>query len=630
MVVSIVPVEVFAATNSKLRYISEEYYYDEEGLMYSKYVDKNGFTVDLGESVPVTKASNLPSRWDSREHDLVTPVKDQSCLGTCWAHAFCAAAESSLIAQGYETKDSVDLSEAHLAYFRQYNYVEGSDVPVQQDRCTSAVDTFTRGGNATQAAATVARGSGFALEEDYHYFTYFTDGWNDYTYQERMQYEEKDMFVNNYNLVSSTTFDKNDIDGIKQSIMKYGAVTVSYYGGSNGNDFNKLNGETYRYQNTKTGTNHMVAIVGWDDNIDVSNFKIQPEGDGAWLIKNSYGSATFNEGYLWISYYDTSLKNFTEVIAKPSGDYDNNYQYDGVAVEGGLTMSGSYGIAGANVFTAQKHEYIKSCSFRVFETNSTKCTVTLYTNLTDVTDPRSGTEAETKILTTTRKGYYTVNFDNEYEIQPGEKFAVTVRYQSLTDDVSILPCEHDADTNYSYSYEAGQSFCDYDPDIGWVDVTELGGCGNFPIKVFTLDANEPEDIFTESSLNDNIDLSQKIISGIEPGTKTLNDYSLVNNGYSLEYSAVGTGKEVKILNSAGKVIDTYTQLIFGDVDGDGLCDGADAIIVDLIISNLLTEEQLNAVNITAADCNHDGIIDETDSCLLRNAGLYLAKVNQSA
>ncbi|MGN1479133.1 MAG: lectin like domain-containing protein [Acutalibacteraceae bacterium] len=585
--------------------------------MYSRYVDENGFTVDFGENVPATKALNLPSRWDSREHDLVTPVKHQYSLGTCWAHAFCATAESSLIAQGYETKDSIDLSEAHLVFFRQNNYVEGSDMPVQQDRYTTTVDTFEHGGNVVQATATAARWSGLTTEEKYPYSRYSS----------RMQYEEKDMFVNDYNLVSSAIIDKNNVDEIKQSIMKYGAVQVSMY--SNSSNLRYIGGDCYYYQNEKEGTNHAVEIVGWDDNTDASNFKTTPSGNGAWLIKNSHGTGYYNKGYFWISYYDTSLDYFSEIVAKPAGDYDNNYQYDGIMSFAFISTDSLTGITGANVFTAQKHEYIKGCGFNTSTTDATECTVTLYTNLTDAEKPDSGIKAETKTFTSTKRGYYTIDFDNEYEINPGEKFAVTVRYKSLTGGDSYMPCEGNFLSDYVYTCEAGQSFFSDTDESEWQDILTMDVCCNVPIKAFTVDANEPEDVFSQNTLNDNIDVSQKIISGIEPGTKSLDDYILVNNGYSLEYSGVGTGKEVKILNSAGKVIDTYTQLIYGDVDGDGLCDGADAVIIDALLNGLLTDEQLGTVVITAADCSHDGALNQDDRGLVESAGLYLAAINQS-
>ena len=46
-----------------------------------------------------------------------TPARCQESLGTCWAFSTIALMESSLISQGVATKDNIDLSVRHLAYF---------------------------------------------------------------------------------------------------------------------------------------------------------------------------------------------------------------------------------------------------------------------------------------------------------------------------------------------------------------------------------------------------------------------------------------------------------------------------------------------------------------------------------
>ena len=50
--------------------------------------------------------------------------------------------------------------------------------------------------------------------------------------------------------------------------------------------------------------NHAICVVGWDDNYSKDNFNSKPAGDGAFLIKNSWGST---QSYFYISYYDTVL-----------------------------------------------------------------------------------------------------------------------------------------------------------------------------------------------------------------------------------------------------------------------------------------------------------------------------------
>ena len=91
---------------------------------------------------------------------------------------------------------------------------------------------------------------------------------------------------------------------------------------------------------------------------------------------------------------------------------------------------------------------------------------------------------------------------------------------------------------------------------------------------------------------------------------------------------IGTGTLVEIYKD-GYLVDTYTVVIFGDVDGDGWYDAQDAFIVSLIANGLLTREQTGEAKYLAADCNHDGVIDGADIEILQNAGLLLGDVDQS-
>ena len=91
---------------------------------------------------------------------------------------------------------------------------------------------------------------------------------------------------------------------------------------------------------------------------------------------------------------------------------------------------------------------------------------------------------------------------------------------------------------------------------------------------------------------------------------------------------IGTGTLVEIYKD-GYLVDAYTVVIFGDVDGDGWYDAQDAYIVSLITNRLLTREQTGEAKYLAADCNHDGVIDGADIEILQNAGLLLGDVDQS-
>ena len=106
-----------------------------------------------------------------------------------------------------------------------------------------------------------------------------------------------------YNRKNST--DNNEI---KLAIMQYGAVCSDFYwSGSLYSDFYN----SY-YCSTRTNSNHMIDIVGWDDYFPNTHFANFPSADGAFLCRNSWGTDWGDGGYFWISYYD--LIGLFEVI----------------------------------------------------------------------------------------------------------------------------------------------------------------------------------------------------------------------------------------------------------------------------------------------------------------------------
>ena len=92
---------------------------------------------------------------------------------------------------------------------------------------------------------------------------------------------------------------------------------------------------TVFYCNEEKGTNHAVTVVGWDDDYAASNFSVTPEGNGAWLVRNTWSAGSDVDNlsyytYFWLSYYDKSLSGSAYAFDfEPADNYDHNYQYDG-------------------------------------------------------------------------------------------------------------------------------------------------------------------------------------------------------------------------------------------------------------------------------------------------------------
>ncbi len=125
-----------------------------------------------------------------------------------------------------------------------------------------------------------------------------------------------------------------------------------------------------------------------------------------------------------------------------------------------------------------------------------------------------------------------------------------------------------------------------------------------------------------------------IIYGLDAGVDSLNNY-IIFEDERLEWSydegvyGFGTGT-VATLKDGSKTIAEYTVVIFGDIDGNGWYDANDAFLVRMIANGMIDKSVLNEAQQKAADCNHDGEINELDFEILNNASLLIENIDQSA
>lgn len=128
-----------------------------------------------------------------------------------------------------------------------------------------------------------------------------------------------------------------------------------------------------------------------------------------------------------------------------------------------------------------------------------------------------------------------------------------------------------------------------------------------------------------------IDSENGLIYGLSVNATNIEDYiDVVDDKMIIESasSSIGTGTQINIIFD-GKVIDTYETVIFGDTNGDSWYNGMDAMIVNCIANGMLTQDDVGEAAYMAADCNHDGAIDQLDVDILQQAGVLLSQVDQS-
>ena len=221
-----------------------------------------------------------------------------------------------------------------------------------------------------------------------------------------------------------------DNDSLKSAIMEYGAVGVSY---RHVDGYRKTaNGAYYCNVNTNTYDSiyddHAVAVVGWDDGYPATNFlsSCRPPGDGAWLVKNSWGTSVAG-GYLHISYYDMTFAMFQNgavfIPATAEEDYTAVYGYDRLGYVG-CDNDARYALEAA-AFTSAWNEEVAAVGFYVMNA-PLSFTVSLYTNVTrGASSPcEGGAPASTMSGTVDRAGYVTIPLPAPVPIADRSNFAV--------------------------------------------------------------------------------------------------------------------------------------------------------------------------------------------------------------
>ena len=411
------------------------------------------------------RALSLPSSYDLRDEDIITPVKDQGSTGSCWAHAAIASSESSMIRKGLADA-SLDLSEAHLVWFGNCSYSTDTNDPLYLDGENEGTAGYKTGGNYRIATATLAAGVGVQLEE------------NEPAVTQKASLPESHRYVSYGRLREALTFAAADRDAIKLTLMETGAMSLSY---QDSTDY--YNSKTYaHYCPEAVDTDHAVTLIGWDDSFSRTNFKTAPSSDGAWLCKNSWGNDWGDGGYFWISYEDQSLAYITSYEIQAPDRYASVYQYDRAFARYFTNQSTDFYMCGANVFTAEKDENVAAVSFLTAAAD-TDVTVCVFNNVR--TTPNTGRLVSQQTVHCAYAGYHTVDLLEPAQVQKGTKFAVAVVFRTLGAAGAVYIDSHltgEGDSYLGHYYSKGNYFA-------WSDIYSGGyeAPGNVCIKAFTRD-----------------------------------------------------------------------------------------------------------------------------------------------
>ncbi len=219
----------------------------------------------------------LPANFDLRHvgpgRSYIGPVRRQGSCGACYAFSACAAAEGTYnVATGRYNQNCVDFSEAFITFCLAPLYegvygCSGSDYDYEE------LDALIE--------------KGVCFEEQMPYDP------NDHSCP-------RDFNPPTIRFISWYRLPCNDVTAIKTAIRYFGVVDAAILTNS---AFDAYASGIYEDSESScespdgqpcyyTPTDHVVALVGWDDN----------NGDGYWILRNSWGREWGEEGYMRIKY----------------------------------------------------------------------------------------------------------------------------------------------------------------------------------------------------------------------------------------------------------------------------------------------------------------------------------------
>lgn len=413
----------------------------------------------------LTGVESYPVSYDLRPLGRVSPVRDQMDAGSCWTFGACAALESYIL--GAEGKN-MDFSENNIKNLLSEDYPEGFD------------RTYDDGGNAFMTTAYFARWSGPVSETDDPYDSH--SGVSPAALPSLKHIKEV--------LYLPARSGPEDNDLIKWALMNYGVVDsviqISF------GTYDAVN-FTYYYDGSNYA-DHEIAIAGWDDSFDRNKFTPAAPGDGAFIVKNSWGKGWGEEGFFYVSYYDTVIGSENPVRpAEDLSSYSHVYQYDPLGWVESIGSSGSSTAWAANVFTAEENETLEAVSFYTPATG-TGYEIYIYTDpVSGLINPEGAESSANGTLTFA--GYHTVSLDSGVSLESGQNFSVVIKF--TTPGYSFpVPVEFPQE-GYSSKARAnpGESF--FSPDgESWVDTALAMENMNVCIKAFTNRSKAPEAAFT--------------------------------------------------------------------------------------------------------------------------------------
>lgn len=257
--------------------------------------------------------SDLPSRFTLRD-EYPTNLYDQGSEGLCWAYSTASMIESNLkLTKGIDEKISrnqmaILTSREELGFYQERELTDG--MPFKRN---FAFSNFVL---ATGVVPAVDTSDSIEIDDD------------NYELENASNYNLEDLIYssnNKYTITDSVSFPtyqntEEYRDMMKSFIKKYGAIRIGTYWTRDDKFFDSS--KNLMYKTNTSGSGHAIIIVGWDDNFET------PNGNGAWIIQNSYSKRDGNMQYYFS--YDLSAEGMFNIVGIKNIEektWNNHYTY---------------------------------------------------------------------------------------------------------------------------------------------------------------------------------------------------------------------------------------------------------------------------------------------------------------
>ncbi|MEG1251461.1 MAG: C1 family peptidase, partial [Citrobacter sp.] len=537
--------------------------------------DFGGSDAYLGTSKYPGADAVFPEALDLRDRGTVTPVKRQNPWGTCWSFGAIAAAETSImndLDMTVASAGALDFSELHTAWFSFMPLPEGSGSQAGEGNYPADKEgnftknpkvVFNIGGLPATATSVFSSGVGLVTESQVPYknkedlktieenkdWCYASEG--DWSVDESLRFSQAFPLLETSilptpagrNEAGEYVYNKAATSAIKQELTEGRAVEIGFSADlSMPQDIDPepqyLNVDTWAHYtwDVEAPENHLVTIVGWDDTYSKDHFlkDHQPAHDGAWIVKNSWGSKTEpspnknpagwgldGEGFFYLSYYDTSLRA-PETFKFDTNNYGQNAdyrlidQYDYLPSLGAVSHTSPDPLAMANVFVAEEDQVIHSLSCETTAPD-TKVTYELYLLDDQAQSPTDGKRLATKTQTYHYGGFHRTFIEEAPRVKAGQRYSVVVTEEAEDGYVVLMDRAVNKDGmeflrgkgHIYYSYGVGivnpkesysfdgtsQTWTDWSDTVSHIKAASAqAGVGyydydNFPIKAYADPAN---------------------------------------------------------------------------------------------------------------------------------------------